>query len=295
MKFSIVRTRADLMALVNLLGVEFKWNKQECLELVDSVIFLNSELLIYGIICKSNKSNTIIGGLLLIHQGNFQHEHSPTTPIVNMSSWYMSKSAPVAIKFGLLDFLITNFRDHIITNYTASAAVSSMLYRCGFKYMPRTRDPFYFFDFFNFRRKRIKNHIDFNGLETAICFNEKFSLLAQNNVSSVKLSVLGNIIKITGRKRVYLRGKHRWRFPVYEIFKIENLVVWQKYYLILNLKMLFKFRCFKVVSHLPIKSSTVHEKASELSGFMIYSNLPLNDVPASHTELNFIRQGGDKR
>lgn len=292
MKFSIINSKADLLVLVTLLGKKFKWSEQECLELVDKLIILNSEILIYGIMCNSANSKTVIGGLLLIHQGNFQHEQASPTPILNMSSWYMPKSVPIATKLGLLNFLITNFRDQIITNYTASSAVRIMLYRFGFKYMPRIRDPFYFFDFFNFKKNKIKDYIDFTGHETAITFNEKFSLLAQKNVLPISVSFLGNTITITGRKRIYFRGRHRWRFPVYEIFKIDNLVVWQKYCLILNLKIMIRFRCLKVVSHLPTKPSTLDENASELSGFLIHSNLPLTDVPAIHTELDFIRQGG---
>ena len=121
MNISLIKEEKELKESISFLRIGMDWSKNKACKVVKSIISNNRNLGIYGYVLKSN-SNKIMGVILIFDQG-FINDFK----MINISSWYVKPKYRGYYSLSMIEKLLNDFQNFIITDLTPTKSVYKIL------------------------------------------------------------------------------------------------------------------------------------------------------------------------
>lgn len=215
LKYELISSREMLNETIYFLEQGFDWGIDQSILLKKMIPILNARFEHYGVIIKAEQK--IVGAILFFYQGSL-FSNNKEKPIINFSSWYVDEKYRGLPTISLIKFILDEFKDSIITNYSANDTATKILLASGFQRMNLKRCSIFFyqslFDFSKIRLRPIsKKFIKFDN-------NYNFKLTEGKGINYFKAEIKNKHVQFITKNKVYKRSIFGVNFDMKTLFII---------------------------------------------------------------------------
>lgn len=255
MSISLIKKESELEMTLDFLSFNMKWSKLKTNTLYRNLINSNKRIGYYGYILREN-SNIISGAILIFDQG-YICNNGHKLRIINLSSWFVENQFRGYKALLMIEKLVKDHENFIITDLTPTVSVYKILKSFGFQDLQTHNKKFNFISIlFNKRIFNYKSIINF-GKFTKFISNRK-NIFLKSNAEFLSFYINKNerleiaFIKTKWEKKI---GKYYISISGLRILWTSNKILLDKNFYQVLLFLTLKFKSFFITTHCQIKSA----------------------------------------